>query len=278
VLRTGLRTEYSSLQGKLGIDPRASLAYKLGREGQVSLAYGKFRQTAKNQYVRYEPGLQSERANHYIVSYQLVNNNRTFRAEAYLKEYKDLVKYTALTPGLITNAGNGYAKGFEFFWRDNRSIQNVDYWVSYSFLNTERDYLNYPNRAVPTFASKHNLSVVYKHFISSWKSQAGFTWSYTSGRPYHNPNESGFNQSKTLSYQDLSFNWSYLYKPWVIMYFSCTNLLGRGNIFGYEYASQPNGDGLYAGRAIKQPASRFAFIGIFITLSKDKSVTQLPTL
>lgn len=278
VLRTGLRTEYSSLHGKWGIDPRASLAYKLGREGQVSLAYGKFRQTAKNQYVRYEFGLQSERADHYIVSYQLVNNSRTFRAEAYLKEYKDLVKYSALVPGSISNSGSGYAKGFELFWRDNRSIQNVDYWVSYSFLDTERDYLNYPNRAVPTFASKHNLSVVYKHFISSLKSQAGFTWSYTSGRPYHNPNETGFNQSKTPSYQDLSFNWSYLYKPWVIMYFSCTNLLGRDNIFGYEYASQPNGDGMYTGRAIRQPASRFAFLGIFITLSKDKSVTQLPTL
>jgi hypothetical protein len=278
VLRTGLRTEYSSLPGKMGIDPRASLAYKLGREGQVSLAYGKFRQTAKNQYVRYVADLQSEKADHYIVSYQIVNNSRTFRGEAYLKQYKDLVKYSSLIPGSITNAGNGYAKGFELFWRDNRSIPNVDYWVSYSFLDTERDYLNYPSRAVPTFASKHNLSIVYKHFISSLKSQAGFTWSYTSGRPYHNPNESGFNQSKTPSYQDLSFNWSYLYKPWVIVYFSCTNLLGRDNVFGYEYASQPNGDGLYTGRAIRQPASRFAFLGIFITLSKDKSVTQLPTL
>ena len=62
------------------------------------------------------------------------------------------------------------------------------------------------------------------------------------------------------------------------MYFSCTNVLGRDNIFGYEYANQPNGNGTYGGRAIKQPAPRFLFVGVFITLSKDKSVTQLPTL
>jgi hypothetical protein len=278
VLRTGARGEYSSLQNKFSVDPRASLAYKLGRQGQLSMAYGVFRQTAHNQYVRLDNGLRSEKADHYIFSYQLVTNNRTFRAELYQKNYRDLIKYSSLDLGSINNFGKGYARGFELFWRDNRSIRNVDYWVSYSFLDTERDYRNYPAKAIPTFASKHNFSIVYKHFISALKSQVGLTYSYTSGRPYNNPNLDGFNQSKTPSYQDLSLNWSYLYKPWVIVYFSCTNLIGRDNIFGYEYATQPGGDGMYAGRAIKQPAPRFLFIGVFITLSKDKSVTQLPTL
>lgn len=278
VLRTGLRNEYSSLQNKFSLDPRASLAYKLGSKGQLSMAYGKFRQTAKNQYVRVENNLQSEKAEHYILSYQLVTNSRTFRAELYQKNYNNLVRYSSLNAGSITNSGNGYARGFELFWRDNKTFNNVDYWISYSFLDTERDYLNYPAKAAPTFASKHNFSVVYKHFISSIKSQAGVTFSYASGRPYNNPNMSGFNQSKTPSYQDLSFNWSYLYKPWFIVHFSCTNLLGRNNIFGYEYASQPNGDGMYVSRAIRQPAPRFIFLGLLITLSKDKSVTQLPTL
>lgn len=278
VFRSGLRGEYTTLQQKFSVDPRASLAYKLGKEGQLSLAYGIFRQTAQNQYVRIAQHLQSEKADHYILSYQLITNSRTFRAEVYQKNYRDLVKYTSLDIASLSNTGKGYARGFEFFWRDNKSFNNVDCWVSYSFLDTERDYKNYPIQATPAFASKHNFSFVYKHFIPSLKSQAGFTYSFASGRPYHNPNQTGFNQSKTPSYQDLSFNWSYLFKPWVIMYFSCTNVLGRDNIFGYEYAAQPNGDGTYAGRAIRQPAPRFLFIGVFITLSKDKSVTQLPTL
>jgi vitamin B12 transporter len=33
--------------------------------------------------------------------------------------------------------GYGNAKGIELFWRDNETIRNVDYWVSYSYLNTE---------------------------------------------------------------------------------------------------------------------------------------------
>lgn len=132
--------------------------------------------------------------------------------------------------------------------------------------------------AIPSFASKHNISVVAKYFITRLRSQLGATWSFTSGRHYNNPNEPEFNAGRTPSYRDLSFNWSYLPKPYLIVYFSCTNLLGRDNIFGYEYGSVPNDDGLYNSRAVRQPARRFLFLGLFYTISKDKSVNQLPTL
>lgn len=104
------------------------------------------------------------------------------------------------------------------------------------------------------------------------------TYSFASPRPYHDPNSRTFNTGRTPSYHDLSFNWSYLPKPFLIVYFSCTNLTGRDNIFGYEYSDQVNEAGIYNGRAIRQPAPRFLFLGIFITLSKDKSVNQLPQL
>jgi hypothetical protein len=114
--------------------------------------------------------------------------------------------------------------------------------------------------------------------VQSLKSQFGATYSVTSGRPYHNPNEDEFNRGRTPSYRDLSFNWSYLPKPYLIVYFSCTNVLGRDNVFGYEFSSTPNELGAYNSRAVRQPAPRFIFLGIFITLSKEKSVNQLPTL
>jgi hypothetical protein len=188
------------------------------------------------------------------------------------------VKFDNANPVDLTNDGNGYAKGIELFWRDNESIENVDYWLSYSFLDTKRNYLNFPKEAMPFFASKHNFSAVYKHFIPDLQSQLGFTYSYASGRPYYNPNNASFNSDRTPHYEDVSFNWSYLPKPYLIVYFSCTNLLGRDNIFGYEYSNQLNEQDVYNGRAIRQPAKRFLFIGIFITLSKNKTVNQLPTL
>lgn len=278
VTRLGVRTEYNSLLAKASLDPRLSFAYKTGEIGQVSFAYGKFRQTPQNEWLRVDQALEPEKADHYILNYQFVTNNRTFRVETYYKKYNDLVKFRNGSADELTNEGNGFAKGIELFWRDNRSIRNVDYWISYSFLDTERNYLGTPYATIPTFASAHNFSVVYKHFITKLKTQVGATYSFTSGRPYNDPNMDKYNAGRTKSYQDLSMNLSYLPTSQVIIHFSCTNVLGRDNIFGYEFASSPDVNGVYAGRPIRQPAPRFLFLGIFITLSKDKTINQLPTL
>jgi hypothetical protein len=278
VTRVGGRVEHNNLLNQLAVDPRISFAYKTGKNGQVSFAYGKFRQSPKNEWLRWDNRLGAEKSDHYILNYQVIENNRTFRVEGYYKTYADLIKFENGNPFVLTNEGSGYARGVELFYRDNKTIRNADYWISYSFLDTERDYLNTPYAVTPLFASAHNFSVVYKHFVSRLKTQFGATYSFTSGRPYNNPNEDKFNNGRTKSYQDLSVNISYLPKPHLIVYFSCTNLLGRDNIFGYEYSTTQNNEGFYNSRAIRQPAPRFVFLGVFITLSKDKSINQLPSL
>lgn len=278
VVKAGARAEQNNLINQFSVDPRFSMAYKPGKKGQFAFAYGLFRQTAKNQYVRINQQLEPEKAEHFILNYQIITDRRTFRVETYYKKYFSLVKYMNLDANKLNNAGSGFAKGVELFWRDAQTIKNVDYWVSYSYLDTERDYLNFPSSAVPSFASAHNFSFVYKHFISKLKTQAGFTYSYTSGRSYSNPNNDEFNADRTPAYQDLSLNFAYLPKPNFILYFSCTNLLGNDNIFGYQYASSPDVNGVYASRAVRQPADRFLFVGVFITISKNKSIGQLPNL
>jgi hypothetical protein len=280
VVKAGARVEQNGLNSQTGVDPRLSLAYKPGKRGQFSLAYGTFRQSAQNQYTRVNTQLSSERAEHLILNYQIVTDRKTFRVETYYKKYAELVKFENVNTNSLTNNGSGYAKGIELFWRDNETLKNVDYWVSYSFLDTERDYLYYPASAVPTFASRHNFSVVYKHFVKEIKSQLGFTYSYSSGRTYFNPNKttSEFLSDKTPSYQDLSANVAYLPKNNLIIYASCTNLLGRDNIFGYQYSVVPDAEGVYASRPIRQAAPRFLFLGVFITISKNKSINQLPNL
>jgi outer membrane cobalamin receptor len=278
VARGGARFEYNSLNGLSSIDPRVSLAYKTGDVSQVSLAAGQFRQSAKNQFTKLDHTLNPEKAQHYILNYQRIDDDKTFRVEAYYKRYSDLIKFANEDGTELTNSGTGYAKGVELFWRDKKSVRRLDYWVSYSFLDTERDYLNFPGSATPYFASQHNFSIVGKYFFEKLKSQVGTTWSYTSGRPYNNPNEDKFNGSKTPYYSDLSLNWSYLPHPQVIVFISATNLLGRDNIFGYEYSTQESDEGLYNRRAIRQAAPRFLFLGIFITFSKNKTMNQLPSL
>ena len=83
---------------------------------------------------------------------------------------------------------------------------------------------------------------------------------------------------KTPTYHDLSANISYLFKQNIIIHMSATNLLGLDQVFGYEFASQPDAAGHFASRAIRPPAKRFIFLGVFITLSKEKVLNQLPTL
>jgi len=279
--RIGGRLEYSTLNDEISVDPRISFAYKTSDKSQISLAYGKFRQVAPKELVRINKQLDPEKASHFILNYQVMKDSRTFRIEGYWKRYHDLVKYdpnARYQPASYTNSGNGYARGIDLFWRDNRSFSNVDYWISYSFLDSERDYRDYPYAAVPTFTSMHNISVVYKHFISAIRSQVGFTYSFTSGRPYNDPNLDSFTSERTIPYSDLSGNISYLMKQNVIVYVSLTNILGRENVFGYEYQSFQNPDGVYAGRPVTLPAPRFYFIGLFITLSEDGLVNRLPNL
>lgn len=281
VFRPGLRAEHSSLLATANLAPRMSLAYKTSEYGQVSAAFGQYYQSPNNDQLLVSSEVDFEKATHYILNYQVIKEGRVFRIEGYYKAYDKLLRFDGqdpFNPTLFNNGGKGYAQGVDFFLRDNKSFKNVDYWVSYSFLDTKREFRDYPTEAVPTFASKHNLSVVYKHFVNPIRTQLGFTYSFTSGRPYDDPNREGFNQRAIPAYHNLSFNAAYLYKQNVIFYTSITNLTGRDNIFGYEYANAPNIQGQFDRVAIGQPAKRFYFLGIFVTISKNKEKNQLDNL
>ncbi len=279
--KVGVRGEYSELLKEFTISPRASLAYKLGKNSQFSLAYGRFYQTPKNDYLKFNTNFSAENTSHFIANYQIVKNKQIFRVEGYYKKYQDLVKYDtqlALPTSNYSNLGKGFAKGIDVFWRDNKNIKNTDYWISYSYLDTERDYKNYPTTATPNFASTHNLSVVAKHWIADWKSQVGFSYNFASGRNYTNPNKSGFLNDKTKNYNSVSLNWAYLISQQKILYFSVNNVLGTQNVFGYNYKNTPNINGTFDRQAIIPNADRFFFVGFFWTISDNKKDNQLNNL
>ncbi|WP_144892740.1 TonB-dependent receptor [Flavobacterium tiangeerense] len=281
--KVGLRAANNDLLNETTIAPRISFAYKMAKNSQFSFAYGNFTQTPRADYVKYSNNnrFESEKASHYILNFQYNKNGKTFRAETYYKEYSNLVKFDTETPlynSTFNNSGLGYAKGLDLFWRDGKSINNLEYWVSYSYIDTERDYKNFSAQVTPSFVADHSLSIVTKYFITNWKSQIGFTNSYSSGRPYNNPNETKFMNGKTKVYNSLSFNWAYLLSPQKILYFSVSNVLATQNVFGYEYAKNPNSAGIYNRREITPTADRFFFVGFFWTISNDKKDNQLRNL
>ncbi len=280
-IKVGARAEYSQVLKDVTISPRVSLAYKSSNTGQFSLAYGDFYQNPQTNFLKFDTSLKSEKTAHYILNYQYVKDGKTLRAEGYYKKYKNLVKYDtdmALFDSNYTNLGSGYATGMDVFWRDNKSIKNLDYWVSYSYLNTKRDYLNFEAKATPNFAPNHNLSLVTKYWIEDWRSQVGASYTFASGRPYDNPNSSNFLAEKTKSYNNVSVNWAYLISPQKILYVSVNNALGFNNISGYQYANTPDVNGTFNRRSIRPTADTFFFVGFFWTISTDKKSNQLDNL
>ncbi len=269
--RAGLRLEHSALIQDWSLAPRLSAAFKTGNYSQVSMAYGTFYQKPENTLLRYNTKLDFERAAHYIVNYQVMQNRRTFRIESYYKKYKDLVQYAENEVTHSTNNGYGAAWGMDVFYRDQKSIKYGDFWISYSFLDTRRKYLAFPVEATPNFASRHNLSVVYKHWIQRLTTSLGLTYSYSSPRPYDDPNAAGFMTGRTSPYNDLSLSASYLtniLSNFTVLFISINNLPGFNNTFGQQFSNTPNAEGDFTGIAVRPPAKRFFFVGMFVSIGE----------
>ncbi len=202
------------------------------------------------------------------------------RFETYYKKYEDLIKTSNnfYKPIAINNNGNGYAKGIELFWRDKKTLKNIDYWISYSYLDSKRNYLNYTESLFPNFAAKHTVSIVAKKFITEWKTGFNLSYNYNSGRPYYNfVTENGNtilkNQGQTKDYNVLNFSVNYVpsvgkkeAKSFSVFVLSVNNVLGSKNIYGYNFSS----DGMRSA-AIKPPVNTFIFVGWFISFGTDKT-------
>lgn len=293
--RLGLRSEYSKALDEVNWAPRASLAYKTGKNSQINLAYGQFYQTPRAQFIAFGQGdLTFERASHYIANWQWLTDKRTFRLEGYYKPYRDLVLQSPIDTltGAITYSsdGDGYAGGVELFYRDKASINNGDFWISYSWIDTRRRFLDYPESVRPDFASEHLLSLVYKHYIPSLRSQLGITYSYQSPRPFHDPREDAFMTGRTPAWNNLSLNWSYLTNirgHFTVLFASFGNILGFDQVFNYRYFD-PNGAPVFnyaynlpPDEVIEvpqvPPTRRSFFVGMFVSFQHaDKPKNTAP--
>ncbi len=280
--KIGARAEHSRLIEKWNVAPRVSFAYKFPDKSQASFAYGIFYQDPERKYLPSSNALHFSNAAHYILQYQKITNERTFRTELFYKKYNDLVK-TSENNGSFTainNNGFGDAKGIEFFWRDKKTIKNFDYWFSYSYLDTKRDFLNYPFAIEPSFAAKHTASLVLKKFVTNLKTQFNASYTYATGRPYYNinfDNNAGaykiYDEGRTKDYNSLSLSVNYLpsigktnAKSFTVFVLSLTNVLGANNVYTYNYSA--NGQNKVA---VTPPSKRFFYLGCFISLGIDRT-------
>ena len=177
--------------------------------------------------------------------------------------------------GRTNNTGNGFAKGFDFFWRDQKTVKGLDYWVTYSYVDTRRLFSQYAMRTTPAFVSKHNASLITKRYFSDLRTNMGLTYTFTSGRPYYNPNRNNerseeYFSDRTPAVHNLSFSASYITAikgNFMVIYASVDNILNTRNVFTYRYT--PDHKTRYA---VGPQSYRSFFIGGVIMLSKKAKI------
>jgi hypothetical protein len=276
-IKPGVRAEYSQLLAKGNVVPRLAFAYKTSEHGQISFAGGMFSQSAGSQYLMegYRPKFQM--STHYMLNYQWMKGSRVFRLEGYYKDYKQLVRENGVPYiptqfrfnfGQVDNSGSGYAQGVDFFWRDKETVKNLDYWISYSYVDTKRIYQNYISKATPDYVSPHNLNVIVKYMVEKIQTNFSFSYNYASGRPYYNPTATNFLSDYTKPYENVALTASYLRtfkkKVFAVFYVSLDNILNTKNVLGYRYAN----DG--SKYPILPPLYRAVFVGMNFSFSQFK--------
>ncbi|WP_353147783.1 TonB-dependent receptor [Chryseobacterium sp.] len=290
--KIGVRAENSSFLNKSNIALRFALAYRFAKDWTSSFAYGIFYQNPESKYINGPANLDFQKSQHYIFQVQRTSEGRSLRFEAFYKKYDHLIKTFNITPGkeqnqqvltALNNDGYGYAKGLELFWRDNKkTFENIDYWITYSFLDSKRDFLNYPVSLKPSFAAEHTLSAVVKRFIPEWKMGVNLSYTYAKGRPYYDiatTIENGTsvnytrNEGRLKDYNALNFSINYLpnlgkkdAKAFTVFVLSVSNILGSKNIYGYNFSV----DGSRSS-AVVPPVNTFVFVGAFISFGVDKT-------
>ncbi len=274
-MRLGLRAEGISTLDRPVVSPRMGLTYSPAKDQKLTLSYGQFYQQPGYEYLITNPdkSLRFARATHYIAGYQIARTNQLLRVEVYQKKYAGLLRTAPDT----TSTGTGYARGFEVLWKEEGRLSNVNYWVSYSYLDTKRQYLNYPTVVQPIFAARHTLATVLNVLLPAVPLNIGMTYTLASGRPYYNPNrpEAGFLSDRTPAYHNVGTTVAYLThigKANATLAFSANNLLGSRQVFGYQYQSPT------MRKAVTPLAKRFYYLGLFINWGVDKRSKTLNDL
>jgi hypothetical protein len=270
----GLRGEYSVYLSRFNLAPRFYLAYALKPEHILSASVGEYFQLPDMDYLKWENSLDFTSVNKATLSYGYVKQNSKFQLDTYYKKYNKSITYTQgeFQPLAIGNNGNGVAWGADAFWKSQ--FKSLEYWLTYSYNHTEKKYGRFSERVSPSYVAPHSLNAVMKYMLMPLKSLLGVSYNLTSGTPYYNES-SPYEALGTTPFRNrLDMSLSYLPRPGIVIHFSIQNILGYNNIYGYQYSKIHPG----LRQAITNTDKRFFFLGVFVTLSKDKKLNQIKEL
>ena len=268
----GLRGEYSVYLKKANIAPRLYLAFQPVKNNTFSIALGDYFQLPSADYLKMTDNLDFASVRKVSAAYSYVKNTGKFQLDTYYKKYRNLVAYSQKQSLNHTGNGYGYGYGADVFWKSN--FKTLEYWLTYSFNHTRKKYDDFPEAVAPAYLAAHSFNLTLKYWMSPLKSMLSVCPYVSSGSPYYSPVFPHVKLGVTPYHSRLDVSWSYLPKQWLVVHFGCQNVLGRKNIYGYEY-SEIHSD---RRKEITASSDRFVFLGVFITLSQTKKLNQLKSL
>ncbi|MEM6327868.1 MAG: TonB-dependent receptor [Bacteroidota bacterium] len=285
----GLRADaYSALRAAT-LDPRVNVFVALAEGTRLRLAAGRYGQapdlgTISLASATEAPDLGVQRATHLIAGIVHERGPVTLRAEAYAKDYRDLVVESGGT--VFGNVGTGTARGLDLFARwSSFDASRFSGWVSYSLLDASRTQAvrNGGEAALadgpPSFAVGHTFNAVGKARLIDGLSLSG-RFRTALGRPitpvvgavpapegdFFYPID-GAPGSETLpAYYRLDLAASYSVPLGtagsLVLFGAMDNVLNRANPRGYRYSQD------YASRTLEtSPYLRSVYVGASLLLS-----------
>lgn len=202
-LNVGGRADYFDINRDLNLSPRANVSYRTEGGTTLRAAWGWYYQSPLYQQLKYsyssDSNTKAQRATHYIlgleqrISFDDDNGSLTAKLDGFYKKYDNLISYQRIFTSDIANPNSGpryvrnndaegFAKGFDAMvtvaWR------NLNFWVSYGYLDTQEDLLKDTIGFYPRFTDqRHSLAMVLDYKLGDgWSCGARFT--YGSGQPY----------------------------------------------------------------------------------------------
>lgn len=208
ILNVGGRVDYFDVNRDLNLSPRINLAYRFLDQTVLRGAWGFFYQSPIYRQLAYsvasDTNTKAQKAIHYLLGVEhvlpfdpTIATSLTFKLEAYVKQYPNLISSTRTSSGRITysrkNDATGLARGLDLYVALN--LKNFYGWLSYGLLDAREDLIADKLGDYPRFTDqRHTIS-----FVGSWT--LGSRWSadllaqYGSGYPY-TPSVAQYNSQK----------------------------------------------------------------------------------
>ncbi|MDR1552695.1 MAG: TonB-dependent receptor [Prevotellaceae bacterium] len=267
----GVRGEYSTYLKTWAISPRMYVGYKMSERNIFSLSLGKYDQLPNEKYLKFTNRIGYNKSAGATLTYVYANILSKFQMDAYWKKYSHLTTFDKVDfyYGNIANGGKGYVKGINVFWKN--TYKYADYWLSYGYVDADILNEQIKNYRTPSYLSNHTFNATFKYWVKSVKTMIGSSFHIDAGAVHYAEIELQTGR-KTPYRSRLDLSLSFVPTTSVIIHASCQNVLGRKNIYGYEYT--PDGSAV---RELSTPSARFFYIGVFITLGKS-NINQLKAL